>query len=298
MPHRFNVLAFFFITDVWCEKLNGHATFMVRLQKIDIERKSWWAPVTSGPTPLSAILKPVVPKSQICPHCQKSSPEIFRQGWTCLDCDCQQHFKFFSVAGDGVEIHVSDDTLDYNEEFMNKRQVWKKPSVSDFKFPALSPPVLMDEDRTHLGQYGYEQECKYGIVCPQCKSCIRRIFFDRWECETQGCKFIHRVKQYAIPIENASLGGAKPFKMFCHELIKTYKIDIGKFNITVYELPNEVGETIGRLYHFRSAMSLNERPDGANALFKEMQIADLGLKRNPVANKGGQNVHSLVVTKS
>jgi len=271
---------------------------MVRLQKIDIERKSWWAPVTSGPTPLSAILKPVIPKSQICPHCQKSSPEIFRQGWTCLDCDCQQHFKFFFVAGDGVEIHVSDDTLDYNEEFMNKRQVWKKPSVSDFKFPALSPPVLMDEDRTHLGQYGYEQECKYGIVCPQCKSCIRRIFFDRWECETQGCKFIHRVKQYAIPIENASLRGAKPFKMFCHELIKTYKIDIGKFNITVYELPNEVGETIGKIYHFRPAMSLNERSDGANALFKEMQIADLGLKRNPVANKGGQYVHSLVVTKN
>ena len=286
MPHRFNVLAFFFITDVWCEKLNGHVTYMVRMQKIDIASKSWWAPITSGPVPMAATLKPVSPKSQACPQCQFSSPEIFQQGWTCLQWDCKAHFKFFAVAGDGVEIQVTDGTLDYNEMFMNKRQIWKQPSTPGRNFPALSPPLPKDEDCTHLGQFGYEQICKYGIVCPQCNSCIRRIFFDRWECETQDCNFVHQVKQYAVSVDTACIGGAKPLRVFCHDLIKSFKLEIGKFKVTVYELPGESGETIGRLYHLKPDKSLKERDDGADALFGEMQTADLGLKRNPVKNKG------------
>lgn len=44
LPHYYNVLDYFHITDVWCEKYNGVSRWMVRLEKINLNEISWWSP--------------------------------------------------------------------------------------------------------------------------------------------------------------------------------------------------------------------------------------------------------------
>jgi hypothetical protein len=44
LPHYYNVLDWFHVTDVWTEKLNGKTRWMVRLEKIYLNEQSWWSP--------------------------------------------------------------------------------------------------------------------------------------------------------------------------------------------------------------------------------------------------------------
>ncbi|CAI4211364.1 unnamed protein product [Parascedosporium putredinis] len=45
MPHAYNVLDWYFITDIWAERdENGFKYWKIRLQVADLEKSPWWSP--------------------------------------------------------------------------------------------------------------------------------------------------------------------------------------------------------------------------------------------------------------
>ncbi|KAF9887333.1 hypothetical protein FE257_010328 [Aspergillus nanangensis] len=49
VPHRYNVMAYFRITDIWVEKVGQKKGTKVRFQKLDLSAKSWWSKPGSQP---------------------------------------------------------------------------------------------------------------------------------------------------------------------------------------------------------------------------------------------------------
>ncbi|KAG9240275.1 hypothetical protein BJ878DRAFT_304018 [Calycina marina] len=294
MPHRYSVLGWFVTTDVWCEIENGYTAWMVRLQKADLKNKSWFADAASGPTPLSATLEPVTVPIQICRVCLKSTCQIYEQGWACLDIGCEAHFKFFVSADDGPEeqLHVDAQSLRFTQAFLNYRVQYNTPDGSEL--PPIAPPLPTDEDK--LGIHGFEQRCKEGIVCPECGCCSRRIYWDRWECDnvrrekdennqlmmTKNCHYVHRVKQYPMSVADAQRLSSKPPKALCQPLVGVREFyNHAGYHVTIYDLPGDSGEMVGSVSIFKSDAFINARSGGANDIFGNIQLVDLGLKRNP-----------------
>ncbi len=63
-------------------------------------------------------------------------------------------------------------------------------------------------------------------------------------------------------------------------------LSLGKYTVRQYFLPNQRGEIIGSVTVFSSNMEINSRIDGPDEILEEISLADIGLRRNPAAQKG------------
>ncbi|KAL4960351.1 uncharacterized protein BDV14DRAFT_146366 [Aspergillus stella-maris] len=80
VKHRYNILNFFQVTAVWPTQENvGMIGYMVRLEKLDLEKQSWWGKAGSSlPLPREQRLpKPVIHR---CRNCKETSPQVYRLG--------------------------------------------------------------------------------------------------------------------------------------------------------------------------------------------------------------------------
>jgi hypothetical protein len=275
LPHYYNVLDWFHVTDVWCEITHGFKCWMVRLEKIDLHQRSWWAPKGLELPP--SIPNFDMPKTTAheCQTCHFTSKLIYNQGPTCLNPDCAAFFHFGDFNA-GLE-------LDYNWEFVHERTQFFGEQPEPLQTP------LITEDLMEVNGYcGFEAEYAKGTVCPMCKGCSRRINWSYWECE-HGCKFTHAVRQKVIPVCEAQ--GPIDFadKGYIDRTIGiTFNQSIaGPYDVYNYTLPSEEpGQPAGFVRHFKPTGNVNGRPDGANDLFKAMQGADFGLKRHAARQRG------------
>ncbi len=291
MPHPYNVLDWFHITDVWFEKEGAAITAMARFEKINLSEISWWAPkdhVLSQPgfpSPRADI--------QVCKSCHQSSKVIYSQGFTCLQTQCTEFFKF--------ENPVTFGSLSYNEDFLAERTGY----VGNPPGP-ISPALLTENDATKLGILGYEAKCKQGFVCPQCRCCGRRIDWLKWICENPGCNFVYSVKQHILSVAEAieqsedseSLKRRKaiPPELVSDTILVAYKV-FGRYNITEYVLPGENDEPVGFVRIFKADEVINAQPDGPDDLFRQMQEHDFGLKRRPVRTPGSKCYKLSIILK-
>ncbi|KAJ5145748.1 Oxoglutarate/iron-dependent dioxygenase [Penicillium bovifimosum] len=81
LPHRYNVMAWFRVTNVWFERIGMNHGAKVRFEKLDLAEKSWWAAKGSAPPMLLELrdfdTKPEVrgllqgnrPDDEIRPNC-------------------------------------------------------------------------------------------------------------------------------------------------------------------------------------------------------------------------------------
>ncbi|PMD13007.1 hypothetical protein NA56DRAFT_446468 [Hyaloscypha hepaticicola] len=190
LPHYYCPLDWFHATDVWCENYNGLSRWMVRLEKINLDEKSWWSAKATPHTPPDFNTHKAEVKE--CPKCKKESKVIYKQGWTCLNADpvaeklgvrekttCTGFFKFGS--------DVNDKTLEYTEQYLLERTNFKElrdPSGLEVHTGPLKPRLPTMEDVETLGNFGFEEKCKRGVVCPLCGCCSRRVEWGRWICES------------------------------------------------------------------------------------------------------------------
>ncbi|RDL41607.1 uncharacterized protein BP5553_01586 [Venustampulla echinocandica] len=252
LPHYYNVLDWFHITDVWCELNNGCKTWMARFEKINLLERSWWSP--QGIEPLTPLSPSTVdgPKAHVacCTACNRGSKLIYNQGWTCLNNDCWEFFQFPNG--------LIEEYLDYNNDFMKERTRYKGNDPG-----SLAPPLLTDEDCAKIHAFGIETLFAKGIVCPK-----------------------------AVPIDEAIAGCEIPnsYRPMCHSTIRALTpIVQGQYDVFEYQIPGPSGEIIGFIRHFNSSAVINQQPDGPNELFLQMQTDEFGLKRNPSRNKGSPN---------
>lgn len=250
---------------------------MVRLEKINLGERSWWSAkdsLQSMPN-LSEDMKVTV---KTCTCCRKSCKTIFNAGWTCLNPQCDDWFKFSEK--------FDEKTLDLDDAFLKKRTKYLGAPPGP-----IVPPLPTNEDLAAGEAFGVEKYYKRGIVCPKCGCCSRRIEWQQWFCENPSCDFTYRLEKRIAPITEIITQGIEARaeeKDIIRGGIRTGQMVKGLYNVTEYIIPGEHGEDIGFVRLFRANGIINQQPDGPNDLFRQMQEDEFGLRRNPARNSGSK----------
>lgn len=304
-PHPYAVLGYFHITDMWKEKqipptgTNAITIWRIRFEKADLEEPSWWATQAEHPTEQIGETSDT-PKTPVavCEDCDISSKEIFTAGWFCLNHTCDRYFVFPNGKA------VDPKGLAYTETFLNERTPFEED------VPSIIPPVP-----DHSGRHGTELALRGGFVCPDCGSCNRRVFWNRWVCENPNCQYERNAPILPYPAalleeENAdfdrrmdkkrttygvnlnSVAQAKftidPFATIYHRgyLQFSQTLTLGGYKVRQYFLPDSNGKIVGSFAIFSASEEIKCRPNGAWDLFRELERTDVGLRRNPSAVVG------------
>lgn len=300
LPHNFNVLDSFHVTDLWTEKINNVATGMVRLEKINLETESWWsAQTTEPPTEMTKfqlgneLAHTPTPAKVRCKSCSQESKAIFTIGWACLHSQCAKFFDF------GCAVEAED--LKYHEDFLLERTPFKvniDGKGRDNAPPDLRPALLTEETKLSYEHSGTEAECHRGIVCPKCHGCSRRVDWDGWKCEYAPCDFVYKLPLTSITAAEAIASGLESgvkkekakAKKTTDPGIRYHVYAEGLYTVTSYSIPgsleNGSASIIGHVIHYESCAAINDQIDGPDDLFSQMQIGDFNLKRKPVRCPG------------
>ncbi|KAL3418928.1 hypothetical protein PVAG01_09149 [Phlyctema vagabunda] len=276
MPHYYNVLDWFHVTDVWCEMSQGLKVWKVRFEKINLAELSWWAPKNSPAIPQDRDIVSTKTPLRACLRCGKIYRKMYNAGWVCLNTGCVRYFEFEGPS--------DDDTTDYDEAFLNERTRFEGTVPS-----SISPLPLTNSDLDEMDAFGIEKECKRGIVCQKCRCCTRRIDWRVWSCENPACDYTYQIRQTPIPIEEVVARSLKKSKRFIMRGgIRVSQMTLTQYDVIEYSIPGVDGDenSIGFIRHFKANGIINKQPDGPNDLFIQMQEQDFGLKRNPVRLSG------------
>ncbi|KAH2927129.1 hypothetical protein KXW15_001781 [Aspergillus fumigatus] len=261
LPHRYNVMDYFRVTDVWYERIGGKVGAKVRFEKLSLSTKSWWAAKGSS-APVPYHQRPEIQAEfNRCATCQTAVPRIYNEGWMCLQPTCDSFWKLH-----GFEPPVD---LTFHANFIEART---SPDPEVVPHHDLVPNLLptLEEDGEGVS---YSRIAWKGIVCPRCQKCISRKYWHGWKCTDElipmsgkgetGCTFEKMLTVQPVSLRSVIDDfGLGPLK-------RAYHFD-GRFAI-----PDIDDKT---LFPYRKLT----RPDGPNDLFRQLQVADLGLRRYPL----------------
>ncbi|KAH6697235.1 hypothetical protein F5X68DRAFT_226622 [Plectosphaerella plurivora] len=311
VPHAYNVLGWFTITDMWAERdADDIVLHKLRLEKTDKSAPSWWAlkgsvPQTVGERSYPAVRRP-------CKSCQEESKQVFAQGWACLNPICRDHF----VLPDGEIIsdleYAADNAapLAWCMDCMQPSktifaQGWtclRKECSSAFEFPqgidkrnlTYSQEILMERtacvastqpirpDLPVFEQASTSIEFRCGIVCPQCHGCSRRRDWDRWVCETDGCDFVYHAppELFTLADVGKEVSDAQMRKTFKNNFVRSPNVESFSKKFGVYSVegfsikdPSCMTAQAGTVHVFRATDKINSRAGGADQMWHEIHDA-------------------------
>ncbi|PYH42389.1 uncharacterized protein BP01DRAFT_418022 [Aspergillus saccharolyticus JOP 1030-1] len=281
LPHRYNVMAYFRITDVWYEKIGSKKGAKVRFEKLDLSKPSWWAGPGTSPVLVEQRDFTLRPATRRCSTCDQESKQVYNEGWMCLEPSCA---RFWKMNGNTAP----PEHLTFTAAFLNARLPPDPHIQPHFD---LVPDLLatMSEDR---GDLIFKRIAWKGIVCPQCSRCIARRFWRGWKCtdelihkpsNQQRCSFERYLKVSPLSvrsvIEEFEIHPGKRAICFDPKL-QMPDIDdtsLHPYRRLVYTLPG-----VGSVTHLVANRAINTRANGPDDLFKRLQSVELGLQRYPL----------------
>ena len=279
VPHRYNVLAFFRITHVWFEGIGDSAGARVRLEKVDLDAQSWWMPQGMIPRPPLKQRTDAGPVSTFpCLTCGEYSPQVYAEGWMCLEESCS---RFWKINGSNEPAHFT-----YNAQFLTARTL--NPSNNHAPH-GLAPSLIEKFGGTDPLQT--TARCSWrGAVCPLCRRCNSRIYWDGWKCENEACAWDHIGTRMALPLvsvmDDADFtgpGAHPPFIGSRNELRPVMSFMKG------YQRHNYTLPGIGTVTHYAAKGVINRRRGGPDEMFKMLQTTEgLGLRRYPLKQSVGK----------
>lgn len=270
-------------------------TWRIRFEKVDLQKQSWWKPHGhhGGVTPDT----PSAPSAG-CQFCGTISKKIFTSGWTCLNHLCGHYFVF-----PGSQNVIHPNSLIYTEAFLKERT----PFVGQ-------PPDLKPEMPNFAGSeyHGTESVSRRGFVCPDCGCCNRRLFWNSLVCENQSCEQQWKAHMNPYPqaiLEqevvrfdeminlrrersrvNVDVADKDKDLLACvlnrQCLNLSQDLTFASYKARQYYLPDAAGNIIGSFTLFTSNAKINSAENGPDKLFRELEVIDIGLKRNPAAIAG------------
>jgi hypothetical protein len=262
------------MTDVWFEK-NGKASFCkVRFEKRDLSQKSWWSPKGSpDPLPASSRDNSMKVERPVCRSCRQESPRVYQEGWMCLAPKCTKFWKLNRSSPPA--------NLTYNVAFLLERS--SAPLLA--KPPKALVPSLPQQSTIAQGAFAVTETAMDGVVCTNCHTCVARVHWREWRCETTGCGFVHRLDLPRLSAMEVTSWRDR----FDGHAIPNYEVDPAIAKSTTY-LENyrkdifvlSPGNVIGL---FAANETINCRMNGPNDMFIQMQEADLGLERYGLQTK-------------
>ncbi|KAJ5716441.1 hypothetical protein N7493_008352 [Penicillium malachiteum] len=268
--HKFNIMAFFRITDVWYEMINGFPGLKVRFEKVDLSSKSWWAPKGTPPPPTDAERDwEIKPDHFVCKSCGKQSDVIFKEGEICLNAEC----KRFWYLGK----KLAKENVTYHPKFLKKRT-----KVASVKCPfPLVPDLIKTLDKGQAFGNTYRDNWK-GVVCQVCRKCLSRIYWKGWKCDGEACTWQYLADLAPVSLESV-IGPGMPNSQeprvdageYCTStVLRSEDLTSTPYCKVTYSIPG-----IGSVFHYASGPAINARPGGPNDLFGALQTDDLDLRR-------------------
>ncbi|KAI2617129.1 hypothetical protein GGR54DRAFT_649065 [Hypoxylon sp. NC1633] len=281
-PHYFNVLDYFYITDLWSEVVKGDKgqltkVYKIRVEKVDLNSSSWWSPKDTN----TDIFKvgDCQCTSAVCPTCYVRSKEIFTRSWACLNNKCAHFFDF----GQALDV----DELEYNDAFINER--------NEFTGTPPQEPLLPPLPSNSGDDLGSESKYKQGIVCPKCFCCSRRISWDKWFCENPDCEFQYEVPIRMVPIDNVMKENrqvkeskSKNSEDWNDEAVLQSNSVVGGYSLVTYLMPDaeHSGSFLGSVTRIRPNDDAREKEGGLDNLYTQLQKEDMPLLRRPAKSSG------------
>ncbi|KAJ5129558.1 Oxoglutarate/iron-dependent dioxygenase [Penicillium bovifimosum] len=261
LPHRYNIMAWFRVTNVWFERIGTNHGAKVRFEKLDLAENSWWAAKGSAPPmPLELRDFDTKPQSLKCEGCSKESIRVYEDGWMCLQPECDRFWKIGNVS--------SPPELTFNPAFLSFR------SRSDDEIRpncSLVPDHLstLDEDATDIstsrgwkcsddstGTQTGGNVCSFERLMTM-NPISRQVLLDDSEQPSMRREMVFDRKFMIPEIDDVSLS---PYRKL------TYKLD-----------------GVGCITHFVADAEINSRPNGPDDLFIGLQREDLGLNPFPLS---------------
>ncbi|KAG8161356.1 hypothetical protein KVR01_009620 [Diaporthe batatas] len=205
------VLGWFVATHMW-EKPGrgggGVSVWMVRLEKIDIAARSWWADAKWAGRPHPGLEErdfTTKAADEACPACGEVSVRLFAPRFVCLNKHCRDWFLV-----DGEHADADPANLVYDRRFLAERLDRLNDGNSlhdaarrfwDF-YPAMYPTWEQFLARNHpdAGQASRpssltpqnlaarNEALLAGFSCPQCGLANSRVDYHRWHCRNTDCR--------------------------------------------------------------------------------------------------------------
>ncbi|KAJ5794631.1 hypothetical protein N7457_001230 [Penicillium paradoxum] len=278
LPHRYNIMDWFRVTNVWFEKIGQKHGVKVRFEKLNLAEKSWWA-AKGSPPPMPLEQRDFETKPQIlkCEACYTESIRVYEDGWMCLNPDCMDFWM--------IDDNFPPAELTFNPDFLSFRN---RPDPEIQPHYSLVPDLLATLDE-NAADVTTSRIAWKGIVCPKCLKCIRRTFWRGWKCDddsTDGkgrgnsCTFQKfmdmRPVSLRVAVDHFELAPIKRAILF-DKKFRTPDIDNttgSSYRQLTYNL-----DGVGCITHFVSNRAINGRPNGPDDLFINLQRIDHGLKR-------------------
>lgn len=270
----------FQVTYVWAEKFNGKVCYKFRFEKIELEKKSWWAPKGSPLPPSTRNFDTQAPLYS-CVCCHSMSKEVYRDGWMCLNEKCA---RFFMLNGQ------TPANPSYSVKFLNERSEWPK----SIRLGSLKPePLMIDQGNA---SFNYSRVSWKGMVCPQCGRCNSRVHWARWECHAESCTFSHDIQltplSHKLVLSSHGFQGnghAVPQDKHANPIMLREPAFLGNWRIHTFEVMAGT-HSCAVVTHFHANTLINQMSGGANDMFHALQEADLGLQRFPLKSTRGKLV--------
>ncbi|KAL5456240.1 hypothetical protein PMIN06_004039 [Paraphaeosphaeria minitans] len=287
MPQKYCVLGHYKPTNIWTEEQNGKKVVRYRFERLNPQDEpAWFQPKgVEGICRLGSLERPVV---RSCPTCRKSCPQVYLQGWVCLNGNCQAFWKLTSSSGELKKLNY--EGLVYDPRFLKQKTKWPGEHLQ----PSLGYRPLEVSEDTRAEDF-YTRAAWNGMICPRCNGCILRTSFLGWDCKTPECGFQFHPPRKAIPASALTDSGAAftltdgytPSRdlVFAKEIRRCKPHYANNYRTDVYDFP------IPGCYmaHKIANKTINEAPGGPNDIFKELQLVDIGLRRRKITPEGQED---------
>lgn len=268
VPHPYCVMDWFKPTHVWYEKSKGRKLIRYRFEKLRPDEQSWWAPQGQEEPIKFGSLPP--PHGEACPACRIHSPQVYIQGWMCLEPTCARFWKLKS----GEE--PDEPSLVYDPRFVKQKTIWPHSSA-----PYSLKPDLMQLDAAPLLGQNVSWEAWKGLACPQCGRCSSREAWIGWQCGNPACNFTHQLLHVLIPAKALHdiyhpLSSSYAFSWDLHEPGITFQLEFANnYRRNRYVIPG----VEGFVEHWIANKTVNEETGGPDDMWEELQTQDIGLRR-------------------
>ncbi|KAJ5317659.1 hypothetical protein PENANT_c004G03288 [Penicillium antarcticum] len=278
LPHRYNVMDWFRVTNVWFEKIGQKHGAKVRFEKLSLCEKSWWALKDSlAPATFEERDFETRPASFECQICSEKSFLLYNEGWMCLNPGCVDFWK--------IDDALPPAELTFTPDFLLFRH---RPDPTVQPHYSLVPDLLSTLDE-NAADVSTSRIAWKGIVCPECSKCIRRTFWRGWKCDddltnAQECgkkcpfeKFMSmNPVSLRVVLDHFELAPIKRAILFDRKFSLP---DIDDSSMFPYRRLTYKIEGVGSITHYVSNRAINSRKNGPDDLFVNLQRDDLGLKR-------------------
>lgn len=281
LPFAYNVLGWFKPTESWSEKFNGRPVDRYRLEILNRHKPSWWRAVgveslpTLGQSQPSGKLPP--PVYCQCLLCGQASPQVYINGWMCLNKTCIGFWKYPVVdSNDGID--PDEATLMYDARFLRQHTDWQMEVPPHPLGPILYDDyfAILKEDSHPTSRFAWK-----GIVCSNCGRCNSRILWNGWICGNPFCQkemLMEITPIRAVELRDFSLPvtGMWPIaRDLVHPDVHREMLAMGRYKVIKYTIPG----VDGFISHFLSHQAINSELNGPDSMWTELQTRDLGLSR-------------------